>query len=38
MLHALHLEFVHPVTAKSLHFTAPPAEDMQAVIDQLEKA
>lgn len=37
MLHALNLEFFHPATAESLCFTAPLAEDMQAIIDQLEK-
>jgi 23S rRNA pseudouridine1911/1915/1917 synthase len=38
MLHALNLEFVHPAAAKSMCFTAPLAEDMQAIIDQLEKS
>jgi 23S rRNA pseudouridine1911/1915/1917 synthase len=37
MLHALHLGFAHPVTAESLRFNAPLPEDMQTIIEQLDK-
>ncbi|GHT24203.1 pseudouridine synthase [Planctomycetales bacterium] len=36
-LHAQRLTFVHPVTGKELSVTAPLPEDMQSVIDCLEK-
>jgi 23S rRNA pseudouridine1911/1915/1917 synthase len=37
MLHALHLGFVHPVTAEMLCFEASLPTDMQTIIDQLDK-
>jgi 23S rRNA pseudouridine1911/1915/1917 synthase len=37
MLHALRLGFTHPVTAETLHFNAPLPEDMQTIIEQLDK-
>ncbi|MFM8867964.1 MAG: RluA family pseudouridine synthase [Ilumatobacteraceae bacterium] len=34
MLHAEHLEFVHPVSGRALSFDAPIPDDMRAVIDR----
>ncbi len=35
-LHAYKLGLVHPVTGKSVSWTAPPPEDFQALIDALD--
>ncbi|CAG2140635.1 RluA family pseudouridine synthase [Cupriavidus numazuensis] len=35
-LHAFKLGLVHPVTGKSVSWTAPPPEDLQALIDALD--
>ncbi len=35
MLHAKELGFVHPITKEKLHFTAPPPEIFQAVLQAL---
>ena len=37
-LHANTLEFIHPITGKTLSLTAPLAADMQAVLDGLRHA
>lgn len=37
LLHAWSLEFIHPTTGKSMHFTAQPDQTFLNILDQLEK-
>jgi 23S rRNA-/tRNA-specific pseudouridylate synthase len=35
-LHAARLEFSHPISGARRRFTAPPPEDLRALLDSLE--
>ena len=36
-LHAAELGFIHPVTGKEMHFTAPLPEDFSSVLDKIRR-